>query len=161
MATTRSRRGLRIAQAMDAQRRLDHRADRGAWRQRAERILQHELHRAAEGEEITPDSVAMSTPLQRICPPSGRSRRLSSRIRLDLPQPDSPTMPKILAGVDVEGHVAHGAHFARAGKAAAFAHVIAREAPRTPGAPARHKAGSASASPCRSKIFGSGTRWAV
>ena len=43
----------RFAPAMHAQRRLDHRADRGAWRKRAERILQHELQLPAEAQKRT------------------------------------------------------------------------------------------------------------
>src|SRR5664279_1298047 len=42
-----------------------------------------------------PDSWAMSSPWNKICPSVGWSRRMSSRAVVDLPQPDSPTSPRV------------------------------------------------------------------
>ncbi len=42
-----------------------------------------------------PESRVMSSPLYRICPLVGRSRLTSSFATVDLPQPDSPTMPSV------------------------------------------------------------------
>ena len=42
-----------------------------------------------------PDSRVMSSPLNRMAPAVGRSRWQSSFATVDLPQPDSPTMPRV------------------------------------------------------------------
>ncbi len=42
-----------------------------------------------------PDSLVTSSPLNRIDPSVGRSRLTSSRASVDLPQPDSPTTPRV------------------------------------------------------------------
>ncbi len=42
-----------------------------------------------------PDSLVMSSPRYRICPPLGFSSPTSSLATVDLPQPDSPTIPSV------------------------------------------------------------------
>ena len=45
---------------------------------------------------------------------AGGSRRRMVSASVLLPEPDSPTIPRVLAGVQAERHVVHGAHHARA-----------------------------------------------
>ena len=75
--------------------------------QRAVRVLEHRLDRAAIAREVVAAEGSMSLPSNSSDPPVGRSRSRKSLARVVLPDPDSPTMPEGLALGHLHAHPVH------------------------------------------------------
>ena len=96
------------------------RADGHARIERRERILEDDLHLAAQlPQSRARRARATSMPSNSTRPDVGSMRRRITRPVVDLPHPDSPTRPSVSPGIDVERDAVHGAH--RAGRAAEHA----------------------------------------
>ena len=81
---------------VDRERRADDLADRLARVQRRVRILEDHLHLAPQRPQLRAGSDARCrVPSKRIVPAVGSSSRSIRRAVVDLPQPDSPTMPSV------------------------------------------------------------------
>ena len=79
---------------MGAQALGDRVAHRGARVERRERVLEHDLHLAAQQvAELSPLAARTSMPSNVMLPLSASSSRSSTRPSVDLPHPDSPTSP--------------------------------------------------------------------
>ena len=89
--TASSRREL-----VDGQRLADDRADRHARIERGERVLEDDLHVAAERAERSRRRAAVTLrPSNQISPAVGSISRRMQRPVVDLPEPDSPTSPSV------------------------------------------------------------------
>ena len=108
-----------LRQIVDGQRLADDRADRHARIERGVRILEDDLHVAAERAQRARPSAVTSAPLNQTSPELGSISRRMQRPVVDLPQPDSPTSPSVSPARDVEAHAVDGMH----------AVDLAREAP--------------------------------
>ena len=79
--------------------------------ERRERVLEHELHAAAERRASGAAArLVMSAPSKVIVPAVGSSRRSSTRPSVDFPEPDSPTRPTVWPGCDREVDAVDRAH---------------------------------------------------
>ena len=56
----------------------------------------------AQGPSSSPLTCVMSCPSNQILPSVGSNRRIATRARVDLPQPVSPTNPRVSPGIHLE-----------------------------------------------------------
>ena len=80
---------------MDDQRFADDGADGHARIERGVRVLEDDLHVAAQGAQLVGCQRVTFRPSKVISPEVGSIRRSTQRPVVDLPQPDSPTSPSV------------------------------------------------------------------
>ncbi len=85
-------------------------ADRDAWIKRSIRILEDDLHVAAHFLSSLPLSLSTSSPLNDTAPEVGSIKRSMVRPTVVLPQPDSPTSPRVSPSLTVKADIVYRLH---------------------------------------------------
>ena len=107
--------GSRLGELVDADRLAHDLAHRHARVQARVRVLEDDLHPAAQRPQLALRAAASrSLPSKTTRPKVGSSRRSMSRPSVLLPQPLSPTRPIVSPAPHADGHAVHGAHEAPA-----------------------------------------------
>ena len=82
-----------------------------AWVQRSVRVLEHHLKVAPGFAQLLAGNWCRSRPSRRTLPEVGASSAITVRARVDLPEPDSPTTPRLRLLCSNEAHAFERLHF--------------------------------------------------